>query len=106
MSASVAENKLNSSGWLQIIEIKSQVLKLDLKNQQEHEFEFSWAWVIYSSALLMIKTTDYEHPMKPFFSKIPTFGAWADNFGALSVNSHFGTVSPLSMFSMNQSLFL
>ena len=87
MSASVAENKLNSSGWLQIIEIKSQVLKLDLKNQQKHEFEFSRAWEIYSSALLMIKTTDYGRPIKPFFSKILTFWAWADNFGAFGVFS-------------------
>ena len=43
-----------------------------------------------------------------FFSKISNFWAWA--FGVLLAellfNTHFGTVSSLSMFSINQPLFL
>ena len=39
------------------------------------------------------------------------FWAWADNFGIWGVferfiSTHFGTVSPFSMFSINQPLFL
>jgi hypothetical protein len=50
--------------------------------------------------------------MKPFFIEIPNFLAWADNFlgicGIFSqfISTHLGTVSPLSMFSINQPLFL
>ena len=54
--------------------------------------------------------------MKPFFIKTQTFGPrqtnWADKFWGIwgifsqCFNSHFGTVSPLSMFSINQPLFL
>ena len=54
--------------------------------------------------------------MKPFVSsKSQTFGLgqtiWAENFWAIwgilgrFVSTHFGTVSPLSMFSINQPLF-
>jgi hypothetical protein len=49
--------------------------------------------------------------MKPFFIKIPNFRPWVDNFwdiwgifGRL-ISIHFGTLSPLSMFSINQPLF-
>ena len=58
----------------------------------------------------------YGHPKKPFSSKSQTFGLgqtiWADKFwGILGIfgqfiSTHFGTVSPLSMFSINQPLFL
>jgi hypothetical protein len=54
--------------------------------------------------------------MKPFFIEIPNFWAWADNLadkfwdicGILGrfISTHFGTVSPLSMFFINQPLFL
>jgi hypothetical protein len=55
--------------------------------------------------------------MKPFFIQIPNFWALADNFGQIYIgafggifgqfiSTHFGTVSPLSMFSINQPLFL
>jgi hypothetical protein len=50
--------------------------------------------------------------MKPFFIKIPKLWAWADKFwGILGVlcrfiSTHFSTVSSLSMFSINQPLFL
>ena len=56
--------------------------------------------------------TDYGHPMKPFFIKIPNVWAWADNFVAFGgifgrfISTLFGTVSPLYMFSINQPLFL
>ena len=61
--------------------------------------------------------TDYGRQMKPFFSwKSQTFRLgqtiWADEFWdilgifGLFINTHFGTVSPLSMFSINQPLFL
>ena len=58
----------------------------------------------------MGQNTDYGRPMKPFFIEIPNF--WADNFWAIwgifgqSIGTHFGTVSSLSMFSINQPLFL
>ena len=56
--------------------------------------------------------------MKPFFIEIPYFWAWTDNLGRqfwdiwgmfgrfISTHGHFGTVSPLFMFSINQPLFL
>ena len=60
----------------------------------------------------MYKNTDYE----AFFHQSQTFGLgqtiWADKFwgiwGIFSqfISIHFGTVSPLSMFSINQPLFL
>ena len=61
--------------------------------------------------------TDYERPMKPFFSsKYQNFGLgqtiWADKFWGIwgtfgpFISNHFGTVSPLSMFPINQPLFL
>ena len=76
MSASVAENKLNCSGWLQIIEIKSQVLKLDLKNQQKHEFEFSRVWDLFIGAI-----DDQDHRIRTsneaFFQQNPQLlGIW------------------------------
>ena len=56
------------------------------------------------------QSTDYGHPMKPFFIKAPNFWTWADNlacrfWGILGIfekfiNTHFGTVNPLSMFSV------
>jgi hypothetical protein len=58
--------------------------------------------------------TDYGRPMKPLF--IETFGLgqtiWADKFWGIwdisgrFISTHFGTVSPLSMFFMNQPLFI
>jgi hypothetical protein len=61
-------------------------------------------------------TTDYGRPMKPFFIEIPTFGLgqtnWADKFWGIwgifgqFISTHFGIGSPLSMFSINQPLFL
>ena len=54
--------------------------------------------------------------MKHFFIKIPNFWAWqtiwADKFWGIwgifgqFISTHFGTVGPLSMFSINQPLFL
>ena len=55
--------------------------------------------------------------MIPFFIEIPNLWAWADNFWADTfwgiwgifgqfISTHFGTVSPLSMFSIIQPLFL
>ena len=54
--------------------------------------------------------------MKPFLSKSQTFGLgqtnWAEKFWGIwgifgrFINTHFGTVSPFSMFYINQSLFL
>ena len=54
--------------------------------------------------------------MKPGFIEIPNFWAWADNlaenFGGISgifgqiISTYFGTVSPLSMFSIIQPSFL
>ena len=50
--------------------------------------------------------------MKPFFIEIQSFWAWADKFWDIwgifgqTISTHFGTVSPLSMFSIIQPLFL
>ena len=58
------------------------------------------------------KSRDYGLPMKPFFSETPNFWTWADKFWGIwgifdrFISTHFGTVSPLSMFSINQPLFL
>ena len=63
--------------------------------------------------LLIIRHTDYGRSMKPFFIEIPNFWAWIDKswgiwgiFGRFISTHDFGTVSPLSMFSINQPLFL
>jgi hypothetical protein len=50
--------------------------------------------------------------MKPFFIEIQNFWAWADKFLGIwcifgqTISTHFGIVSPLSMFSIIQPLFL
>ena len=50
--------------------------------------------------------------MKHFFIEIQNFWAWADKFRGIwgifgrTISTHFGTVSPLSMFSIIQLLFL
>ena len=63
--------------------------------------------------LLIVPATDYGRPMKPFASKSQTFGLGQTigqiNFGAFFgqfIRTHFDAVSPLSMFSINQPLFL
>ena len=59
---------------------------------------------------------DCGRPMKSFFIEMPNFWAWAENltdnfiviwgiFGQF-ISTHFETVSPLSMFPLNQPLFL
>ena len=56
--------------------------------------------------------TDYGHPVKPFFIEIQNFLAWSDKFLGIwdifgkTISTHFGTVSPLSMVSIIQPLFL
>ena len=66
---------------------------------------------------VMNMATDYGRPMKLFFSlKSRTFGQgqtnWDNKFWGVwgifgpFISTHFGTVSPLSMFSINQPLFL
>ena len=61
---------------------------------------------------LTITSTDYGRAMKPFFIKIPNFWAWADKFWGIwgifgrFISTQFGTVSSLSMFSIDQPLFL
>ena len=60
-------------------------------------------------------TTEYGHPERAFFRKPQTFGLgqtnWAENFGGIwgifgrFIGTHFGTVSPLFMFSIYQPLF-
>ena len=71
--------------------------------------------VIISNLTFMVHVTDYGRPMKPFFIEILNFWAWADKFWSICgiwcffgqfINTHFGTVSPLSMFFINQPLFL
>ena len=62
-----------------------------------------------------------EKMKKEASAKAKTFWAWADKLGrwivllvgqgiwgflGQTISTHFGTVSPSSMFSMNQSLFL
>ena len=61
--------------------------------------------------LSIVPYTDYGHPMKPCFIEIPNFWSWADKFWGIWVfgqfiSTHFVTVSPFSMFSINQQLFL
>ena len=57
-------------------------------------------------------TTDYRRPLKLFFIEIQNFWAWAGKFWGIwgifsqTISTHFGTASPLSMFSIIQPLFL
>ena len=64
-------------------------------------------------AAALAVSKDYGRPMKPFSLKLDSFGLgqtnWADKFWGLfiqTISTHFGTVSPLSMFSIIQPLFL
>jgi hypothetical protein len=64
----------------------------------------------------IVLTMDYGHPKRAFFRKSQTFGLgqtnWAENFWGIwgifgqFISTHFGTVGSLSMFSINQPLFL
>ena len=71
-------------------------------------------WGKEDSSWWLHKITDYGRPLKPFFIKILNLGRQFGqlNFGAFVVfsanfiNTQFGTVIPLSMFSINQPLFL
>ena len=59
---------------------------------------------------------DYGLPMNPFFIKIPNCWLeqtnWVDKYSGIwgifgqTISTHFGTVSPLSIFSIVQTLFL
>ena len=60
----------------------------------------------------LLTPQDYGHKMKPFFIEITNFWAWADRFWGIwgifgrTISTQFGTVTPLSMFSIIQPLFL
>ena len=61
----------------------------------------------------MVQSTDYGHPERVFFLlKYQTFGLgqinWTENFGLFwgVIITNFCTVTPLSMFSTIQPLFL
>ena len=74
----------------------------------------SWAKNCGKNCVEIVCFTDYGRPIKPFF--IETFGLgltiWADKYWGIwrifgqFISTHFGTVSPLSMLSINQPLFL
>ena len=65
--------------------------------------------------IVIIEGTDYGRPMKPFLTEI-NFLAWEDKLGhkfwgiwgifGQTISTHFDTVSPLSMFSVIQPLYL
>ena len=64
-------------------------------------------------AYLIMETTDYGRPMKPFFIEMENFLAWTDILGRQILGhlgyfrlNYFGTVSPLSIFSIIQPLYL
>ena len=74
---------------------------------------FGWMnETLFFLSFLNAVTTDYGRQGKPFFGKISNFWAWADKFWGIwgifgrFVSTHFGTLSSLSMFSINQPLFL
>ena len=53
--------------------------------------------------------TDYGLPMKPYCLEIQNSWAWADKFWGIcgqNISTHFGTVSPLSIFSIIQPISL
>ena len=65
---------------------------------------------------MTLTNTDYGRPMRPFFIEIQNFGLGetnlADKFLGIrgifdqTIKTHLGTVSPLSIFFIIQSLFL
>ena len=66
---------------------------------------------------LKLLTTDYGCPKKHFSIEIQNFWTWVENwadrfwgiwgiFDQTTISTHFGTVSPLFMFSIIQPLFL
>ena len=59
---------------------------------------------VFKADCPMIISTDYGRPMKLFFIEITNFLGLARQFGQINFGA-FG-VSPLSMFSINQPLFL
>ena len=70
-----------------------------------------WRFLIgktQTQVILLTKGMDYGRQMKPFFIKFPKVLTWADKFWGIwgIFGSRFGTVSPLSMFFINEPLFL
>ena len=70
-----------------------------------------------SVSITIPRSTDYGRQIKTFFHLNPEFFVhgqtnWADKFWGIwgifgqFIRTHFGTVIPLSMFSINQPLFL
>ena len=79
----------------------------------------SWITLVWSNYLKMLGTKRLEllkhfqfHTSQHGLILIPNFRAWADTFWGIwgifgqLISTHFGTVSPLSMFFINQPLFL
>ena len=73
-----------------------------------HTWKSNWRYEWFK----IWETTDYGHSIKPFFIELPNFWVWADKFWGIwcifgqFIRTHFGTVGPLSMFSINQPYFL
>ena len=79
----------------------------------------SWITLVWSNYLKTLGTKILEllkhfqfHTSQHGLILIPNFRAWADTFWGIwgifgqLISTHFGTVSPLSMFFINQPLFL
>ena len=86
-----------------------------LVRAKHKEVSEKMSYKLQDTSCLQLQTspiTDYGGPMKPSFIKILNFWAWADKFWGIwgisgrFISTYFGTVSPLSMFSINQPLFL
>ena len=90
----------------------SQKICVCERTLEQHRQQFCQ---LFNSANLLL--TDYGRPMKAFFSlKSRTFGIWQTNWADKcwgtwgifdqTISTHFGIVSPLSMFYKNQPLCL
>ena len=102
---------------LYVVEIGVNYRQTDRKYRKNKAYEATRSCAEPKNDALNHKTppTDYGSPMKPFFLlKSQTFGIrqtnWADKLWGIwdifgrTISAHFGTVSPLSMFSIIQPL--
>ena len=100
--------------WEQVTYLKRSFL-LNVHRWKIASFELTQVLMSFLfKQCISTRTTDAQWSL--FSSKSQTFGLgqtiWADKFWGIwgifgrFISTHFGTVSPLSMFSINQPLFL
>ena len=98
--------------WFLFIYLNVSIVYLFIMQKAEI-LKFSLRYFLNPNSKNEYAATQTTDTQRAFFSKIPSFLAWADKLAetfwgifGLYISSHFSTMSPLSMFSINQPLFL